>query len=58
METELGYQNTWAMSPEVEKYLVGLEPNGRRKLGPAEMQAFEDLPGENYLVDVETATST
>ena len=56
VETELGYQNTWALSPEVEKYLVGLEPNGRRTLGPAEMQAFEDLPGENYLLDVETAT--
>jgi hypothetical protein len=56
VETELGYQNTWALSPEVEKYLVSLEPNGRRTLGPAEMQAFEDLPGENYLLDVETAT--
>jgi len=56
VETELGYQNTWALSPEVEKYLVGLEPGARRRLGPASVQAIEDLPGENYLLDLETAT--
>ena len=56
VETELGYQNTWALSPEVEKYLIGLESRGRRRLGPAEMQAIGDLPGENYLLDIETAT--
>jgi hypothetical protein len=56
VETELGYQNTWALSPEVEKYLVSREPNGRRRLGPADMQAIVDLPGENYLLDLETAT--
>jgi hypothetical protein len=56
IETEFGYQNTWALSPEVEKYLIGLEPSGRRTLGPVEMQAIEDLPGENYLLDIETAT--
>jgi hypothetical protein len=56
VETEIGYQNTWALSPEVEKYLIGLESSGRRTLGPAEMQAIEDLPGENYLLDIETAT--
>jgi hypothetical protein len=50
-ETEYGYQNTWAVSPEVEKYLNKLE--GRRELGPAEFQAIRDLPGENYLVDLE-----
>jgi hypothetical protein len=55
-EAGLGYQNTWALSPEVEKYLIGLEPTGRRELGPAEVQAIEALPGENYLLDVETAT--
>jgi hypothetical protein len=55
IETELGYQNTWALSPEVEDYLVSLEPTGRRKIGPAEVQAIEDLPGENYLLDIETA---
>ena len=56
IETELGYQNTWALSPEVEKYLIGLEPTGRRRIGPDEVQAIEDLPGENYLLDIETAT--
>lgn len=55
IETEIGYQNTWALSPEVEDYLVSLEPTGRRKIGPAEVQAIEDLPGENYLLDIETA---
>jgi hypothetical protein len=56
VETEFGYQNTWALSPEVEKYLIAMEPSGRRTLGAAEMQAIEDLPGENYLLDIETAT--
>jgi hypothetical protein len=55
LETEIGYQNTWALSPEVEDYLVSLEPTGRRRIGPAEVQAIEDLPGENYLLDIETA---
>jgi len=54
IETEIGYQNTWALSPEVEKYLIGLEPTGRRKIGPAEVAAIEALPGENYLLDIET----
>ncbi len=45
IETELGYQNTWALSPEVEKYLVGLEPTGRRTLGPAEVAAIEATAG-------------
>ena len=56
LETELGYQNTWALSPEAEKYLTSLEPQGRRDLGPAEVQAIRDLPGENYLVDTELAS--
>jgi hypothetical protein len=55
LETELGYQNTWALSPEVERYLVELEPTGRRRIGPDEVQAIRDLPGENYLLDLETA---
>lgn len=53
VEAELGYQNTWALSPEVERHLVGLP--GRRKLGPHDYQALLDLPGENYLVDQELA---
>lgn len=55
IETELAYQNTWALSPEVEEYLTSLEPSGRRDLGAAELQAIRDLPGENYLVDMELA---
>jgi hypothetical protein len=53
IETDFAYQNTWATSPEVEKYLNGLE--GRRELGPNELQAIRVLPGENYLVDLELA---
>ena len=53
LETEFATQNTWAMSPEVERYLTGLEGSGRRPLGEAELAAIRDLPGENYLVDLE-----
>ena len=57
-EAELGYQNTWALSRNVEKYLVGLEEQGvrRHEIGPADVQAIRDLPGENYLLDLESAT--
>lgn len=55
IETELGYQNTWALSPEVEKYLTALEPTGRRNIGPDEIAAIQALPGENYLLDLESA---
>ena len=55
-EAELGYQNTWALSENVEKYLTTLESQGRREIGPAEIQAIRDLPGENYLLDLESAT--
>jgi hypothetical protein len=53
LETEVAYQNTWALSPQVERYLSALP--GRRELGPAEYQAIRDLPGENYLLDQELA---
>ncbi len=53
IETDVAFQNTWALSPEVEKYLTGLEASGRRELGPEDVQAIRDLPGENYLVDLE-----
>jgi hypothetical protein len=53
VETDFAYQNTWATSPNVEKYLNSLE--GRRELGPDDLQAIRDLPGENYLVDLELA---
>lgn len=52
-ETEFATQNTWAMSPEVEKYLTGLESSGRRALGETELAAIRELPGENYLIDLE-----
>jgi hypothetical protein len=55
IETELGYQNTWALSPELERYLTEREALGRRELSSAELQAIRDLPGENYLVDLESA---
>ncbi|HEV7608231.1 MAG TPA: DUF3187 family protein [Steroidobacteraceae bacterium] len=55
-EAELGYQNTWALSRNVEKYLTSLEASGRREIGPAEIDAIRNLPGENYLLDLESAT--
>lgn len=54
-EAELAFQNTWALSPEVERYLVSLEAGERRDLGPADVAAIQALPGENYLVDMESA---
>jgi hypothetical protein len=51
VEVLLGYQNTWVMSPNVERYLKSLP--GRRTLGPADVQAIRALPGEAYLVDLE-----
>ena len=51
VEMELAYQNTWALSPEVERYLGTLE--GRREIGPDELAAIRALPGENYLADFE-----
>src|SRR6185436_6839410 len=54
MEMELAYQNTWALSPEVENYLDSLE-GPRREIGPAELDAIRALPGENYLADLELA---
>jgi hypothetical protein len=55
-ETSLGYQNTWALSREVEKYFTSIESEGRHEIGPAEVDTIRNLPGENYLVDVELAT--
>lgn len=51
VEADLGYQNTWVLSKNVKEYLNALP--GRRGLGPAEVQAIRDLPGEAYLVDLE-----
>ena len=55
-ETELGYQNTWALSENVEKHLRSLEPSGRRPVDAQLIQAIQALPGENYLLDLESAT--
>jgi hypothetical protein len=55
-EAELGYQNTWALSENVEKFFETLEPTGRREMTPELIQAIQALPGENYLVDLESAT--
>src|SRR5258708_6753760 len=51
VEVLLGYQNTWAMSSNVEEYLKSLP--GRRRLGPADVAAIRAMPGEAYLVDLE-----
>lgn len=56
IELEVAYQNTWALSPEVEDYLIEREALGRHELGPEDVQDIRDLPGENYLLDLETAT--
>jgi uncharacterized protein DUF3187 len=51
VEVDIGYQNTWALSRNVQNYLKSL--SGRRHLGPDEVQAIRNLPGEAYLVDLE-----
>lgn len=53
LETDFSTQNTWAMSPSVEKYLTGFESSGRRTLGEADLAQIRELPGENYLIDLE-----
>lgn len=55
LETQVDYQNTWALSPDVEEYLTARESAGRRDLTAADVQAIQDLPGENYLLDLELA---
>ncbi len=55
-EAELGYQNSWALSENVEKYLETLEPTGRREMSPQLIQDIQNLPGENYMLDLESAT--
>jgi hypothetical protein len=56
-ETELGYQNTWALSRNVERHLKSLEASGqRRRMDAGLVQEIRALPGENYLLDLESAT--
>ena len=52
VETELGYQNTWALSRAVERYF---DAQPRHRIGPADYAAIRALPGEQYLVDLELA---
>jgi len=51
VEVLLGYQNTWLLSPNVERHFESLP--GRRSLGQADVDAIRTLPGEAYLVDLE-----
>lgn len=53
-EAVLGYQNTWALSPNVERYLKSVEPSGRQNLSTHYADILA-LPGEKYLVDLESA---
>ena len=55
VEAGLGYQNTWALSEEVKRYLTDRESLGRQRLGPEDIEAIQALPGENYLLDLESA---
>jgi hypothetical protein len=55
-EVAVGYQNTWALSENVEKYLTALESQGRRAITPEIAEEIRALPGEDYLLDLESAT--
>src|SRR5512139_1779501 len=50
VESELAYQNTWAMSDPVEHYLSGRRRRG--DLTATDVATILELPGENYLVDL------
>lgn len=54
VEVDAGYQNTWAMSEQVESYLMELEATGRRDLGGMEAQEILDLAGEGFFLDLES----
>jgi hypothetical protein len=53
IESELGYQNTWALSDGVRKYLAAFP--ARRDLTAADVDAIRQLGSENFLVDLELA---
>jgi hypothetical protein len=53
IETEIAYQNTWALSDGVEHYLASLPD--RRDLTEQNVADIRALPGENFLVDLELA---
>ena len=52
IEFDFGYQNTWALSEDVERYL---QSRPRSPLTPADVANIRALPGEQFLVDAEVA---
>jgi hypothetical protein len=48
---ELGYQNTWSMSPNVQDYFE--TRTARRRLDAADVAEIRALPYEKFLVDME-----
>ena len=52
IEFDLGYQNTWALSQDVEQYL---ESRPRSSLTQTDVANIRALPGEQFLVDAEVA---
>lgn len=53
IDTQVGYQNTWAMSPNIQDYFE--TRNARRRLDAADIAAIRALPFEKFLVDLEMA---
>jgi hypothetical protein len=53
VEFDLGYQNTWSLSSNVDHYLRARTQRG--PLTQADAAAIRALGGENYLVDLELA---
>jgi hypothetical protein len=51
VDSELAYQNTWALTPAVRRYLEARL--GRRRLDQGDVDAIVALDGESYLVDLE-----
>ena len=52
IEFDFGYQNTWALSEDVEQYL---QSRPRSALTQADVANIRALPGEQFLVDAEVA---
>jgi Protein of unknown function (DUF3187) len=50
-DVQLGYQNTWSMSPNVQDYFE--TRTTRRRLDAADIAAIRALPYEKFLVDME-----
>ena len=51
VDVQLGYQNTWSMSPNIQDYF---ETRGvRRRLSAADIADISALPFEKFLVDLE-----